>query len=277
MTSRAKSESQADGSPFKFRCVTLNLAGLQGDWFEKREKLVIQELKALKPDIVCLQETTIHQGERIYNQAQAICKGIGLHGIAFTPYGNLIEVISHDQGGIAILSRWPFLSVRNLRLPPGHDDPSDARVALNVTVASPGGELSFITTHLSWRENESEIRLIQLGLALESFAPDQARDSLSRTVLMGDLNATENEPVVRLANRRLKDAWRVLNPNQPGYTWTAEKAFSDLHPMPDRRLDYIFCSKDIEVETAEIVVKGKEHENPSDHFGVMADLTLKAA
>ena len=72
----------------------------------------------------------------IYNQAQAIGEAAGLNSVAFAPYGNPTEIMSPNQGGVAVISRWPIRATRNRRLPTAHDTPPDARVALLVTVAA---------------------------------------------------------------------------------------------------------------------------------------------
>src|ERR1700737_3471783 len=114
----------------KSRIVTINVAGTKDDWFEKRRDLVVQGLATQKPDVVCLQETTLSRGYAVYDQARDIGEAIGLPYVAFAPYGNPIEVMSHEQGGVGIISRWPIRRVRNRRLPAAHENPPDSRVAL---------------------------------------------------------------------------------------------------------------------------------------------------
>ena len=48
--------------------------------------------------------------------------------------------------------------------------------------------------------------------------------------------------------------------------------------MPDRRLDYIFCPRDVKVDRAELVFNGSDGcEYASDHYGLLADLEWPAA
>lgn len=263
---------------FKLRCINLNIEGLKSGWFEGRGDRLIKALKAFKPDVVCLQEAAIKHGDGLYHQPREIAKAIGLKAVSFTPYGNPIEVMSPVQGGIAVLSRWPIISVRNRRLPAGHDVPPDARVALLVSVESPMGELDIVTTHLSWRSDEKEARLVQAGLILDSFTPSQWTGADARAILLGDFNATEDEPAVQLANQRLKDAYRACHPKEPGYTWSRENPLTkDVAGLPSRRIDYIFCPHNVNVLRADVVFNEPDEEPLSDHYGLLADLEWEKA
>jgi len=180
------------------RCVTLNLKGLGSDWFEARFNTLVEGLRPLNPDLVCFQETTIRNSRGIvYDQARSVGEAIGLPVSAFAPYGNPVEVMSFDQGGVGLISRWPIGDIRNRRLCPGHDRIQDVRVAMIVTLITPGGALRLATTHLSWKPEETEIRLMQMGMIVQEVLP-VSNDSKTRCILLGDFNATADEPAIRL-------------------------------------------------------------------------------
>ncbi|WP_373044786.1 endonuclease/exonuclease/phosphatase family protein [Vulgatibacter sp.] len=258
------------------RLVTFNLQGLAAGWFEGREQAVIEGLRRLDPDVVLLQEASIRYGSgvdnepRVYNQARAVGDGIGHHFCAFAPYGNPIETMSPQQGGLATVSRLPIVSVRSRRLPSGHRH--DGRVALLCSVQTSFGEIELVNTHLSWRPEETETRLVQLGLVLEEVAPAPWRDGTPRAVLAGDLNAEEGEAAIALARQRLRDAWRTLHPAGPGTTWATWNGLNRHPEMGDRRLDYVFCPPEVEVRRCEVVLDEADPHWPSDHFGVLAEL-----
>jgi endonuclease/exonuclease/phosphatase family metal-dependent hydrolase len=257
----------------RIRCATLNLQGLEHEWFEKRFHVVVNGLRKLRPDIVCLQECTVRYAGAVYNQAAEIGRGIGLKAVAFSPYGNPIEVMSPNQGGIAVISRWPILGVRHRPLPIGHDRPPDARVALLVTLDSPHGAIDVVTTHLSWMPAESPLRIAQLGMVLDEFSAADWVSPTARAVLMGDLNATEDEPAIELVCERLQDSYRSLHPDEPGYTWMRSNPMNrGWKNMPNRRLDYIFCPKDVKVRRAEVILNDPAPVFASDHFGLFAEL-----
>lgn len=257
----------------RIRCATLNLQGLEHEWFEKRFHVVVEGFRKVRPDIVCLQECTVRYAGAVYNQAAEIARGIGLRAVAFSPYGNPIEVMSPNQGGIAVISRWPILGVRHRPLPIGHDRPPDARVALLVTLDSPDGAIDVVTTHLSWMPAESPLRIAQLGMVLDEFSAADWVSPRSRALLMGDFNATDDEPAIELACERLQDAYRALHPREPGYTWIRTNPMNKRwKDMPDRRLDYIFCPKKVKVRRADVILNKPAPIFASDHFGLFAEL-----
>jgi endonuclease/exonuclease/phosphatase family metal-dependent hydrolase len=264
----------------KTRIVTLNLAGMKDDWFEKRRDLVVKGLAACKPDIVCVQETTITRGYAVYDQARDVGEAIGLPVTAFAPYGNSIEIMSSEQGGVAIMSRWPMIRVRNRRLPAAHENPPDARVALFATFEAPEGEIKVVTTHLSWEPESTQMRMMQMGLILDDLFQSQPVDPHTRLVLTGDLNAVESEPVINLINECLRDSYRHHNPDDKGYTWSTRNPLTGRFPIADRRLDYIFCPSGAEINKAELVLNNENDEKlgfASDHFGVLVDIDWSEA
>jgi endonuclease/exonuclease/phosphatase family metal-dependent hydrolase len=260
------------------RVVTLNLWGLNG-WFEGRAAAVQEGLRALAPDIACFQEATIRSRDgEVYHQAVALGEALGLRTSAFAPYGNPAETMSPLQGGVAIISRWPIRVVENRRLPTGHAA-HDHRVAQIATLAAPGGDLRVVATHLSWRQEESEIRLVQAGVLLDYLARCRWCGPEGRLIFAGDLNATEDEPAIQLTSERLKDAFRAAHPTDPGYTWVRQNPLTRPVPpsAPDRRIDYIFCSREARVFSCRVVLDQPSPTYPSDHFGVFAELDFPGA
>jgi len=239
------------------------------NWREKREALVLDGLARLKPDVVCFQEATVRYEPVLYDQAQAIGEAIGLPFTVFSPYGNVVETMSREQGGIAVIGRWPIRLARHRRLPPGHGANTDARVALLVSFQAPSGNFDVVTTHLSWRPEELEVRLVQMGLVAGEFSRADWDKAGARAVLVGDFNAIEKEPAILLLSDCLTDAFRAFSPNDPGYTWVPENPYAGEWPFPPRRLDYIFCSRGTQILAAEVVLQAPP---VSDHFGLLAEL-----
>ncbi|MEB3284573.1 MAG: endonuclease/exonuclease/phosphatase family protein [Candidatus Sericytochromatia bacterium] len=258
-------------SPHVVRALTLNVAGLEREWFQGRAERLCAGLTAVEPDLVFLQETGIRGGTDCHDQAAWIGEWLGLNAWVFVPYGNPEEQFSPEQGGIAILSRWPLLSVEERRLPPGLQAP-DHRTALLASVAHPAGTIHTVSTHLSWRENESTRRHEQVVALL-----DRAQDKAwmrhgARFILAGDLNATEDETCVTFLREHLQDAYRQLHPGQDGFTWDRDNPYAGNYPSPSRRLDYIFVD-----HACRVLASGRALHTPtwvaSDHYAVWADLT----
>ena len=256
----------------RVRCVTINLKGLDYGWFEGRSDALIDGLRQHDPDIVCFQESTICQHTPIYNQARDIGAALGLENCIFGPYGNPAEIVTHDQGGIALISRFAISDVRGRRLPPGHRGQSDARSALFVLLHSPRGELGVITTHLSWRPEEAEVRLMQMGLLLSEISRNPWAPSSEKVILLGDLNATSEEPAIQAIFEHMKDAFCVAHPNEPGYTWSSRNPLTREVNLADRRIDYIFSDRNATIRTCDVILDKPTPVFPSDHFGIFAEL-----
>lgn len=259
------------------RCVTFNVAGMRDDWLERRFDVAVRGLAPLTPDIVCLQEATVRGHGRVYRQASAVGDALGLPYGAFAPYGNAIEVMSHERGGVAMVSRWPIRYVENIRLPEGSFHATDNRVASIATVMAPGGDLTVVTVHLSWREEEEELRLVQLGIVMDYLAHAGLLAADARVLLCGDFNATDREPVVQLASESLVDSFRAFNPKAAGHTWVKANPLTGDWPMPDRRLDYIFSPPKARVEEVRVVLDRPDPIFASDHFGLFAAIELPQA
>lgn len=258
------------------RILTLNLQSLANGWFEARAAAVNAALRRLKPDILCLQEVTVcHQGTGLYDQARAVADACGLGFVAFDTYGPPDDIRAEQQQGLAIAARWPFRRVSDRRLPSAPHDRPDGRVAMLCQVMHPEGDIDVVTTHLAWRSDEDVTHLMQADLLLDVFHRQGFGRGGHRGVLAGDLNATEDEPVIRRLGASLLDAYRAMHPESPGHTWLKSCPYTVGWSMPSRRLDYVFVPKDARIRQAEVVMDGPEAGGvwPSDHAAVLVDLT----
>ncbi|MDB5100979.1 MAG: putative secreted protein [Cyanobacteria bacterium RYN_339] len=253
------------------RVMTLNLAGMEKEWFEGRAERLCAGLTPLAPDVLALQEAGVRGGVDFHHQVSLIGEWLDLDVQVFIPYGNPEEVNSNEQGGVALLTRWPLVSVEERRLPPGNYPP-DSRTALLATIDHPEGRLHVVNTHLSWRPDEAHVRLNQLITILDRAQDEGWLHRPERFVLLGDLNATEDEPVIDLLERHLVDTFRAHHPTEPGYTWESENPYSGGYPSPKRRLDYIFVDRDATVSASGRALHTREWV-ASDHYAVWADLS----
>ena len=93
-------------------------------------------------------------------------------------------------------------------------------------------------------------------------------------VLTGDFNAEPDAAPIRLLTGRLTlegrrgnlmDAWALLHPDEPGFTWE-----------PRERIDYIFVSPSVRVHEIALAATEPNAEGvyPSDHCGLIAELGI---
>ena len=253
------------------RILTLNLKGLESDWHEKRRPLLIEPLARLELDVLALQEVAIFK-EPFYHQALDLCHMLGMTSVAYAPYGNPAEVLSPEQGGVALIARWPLELVENRRLPPGLRRP-DNRVALLATIMQPPRPLHLAVTHLSWPPEESLQRQRQLDTILTRARDYGWLSPPERFILAGDLNAPPDDPGLEAANTQLVDAWMQCHPHDPGHTWSHTNPLTGDYPLPSRRLDYLFVDPATQIQDVRLVFDDPASGFVSDHFGLMAQLS----
>ena len=263
------------------RVVSLNLWGRNGAWADRRSVL-IDGFRALRPDLVALQEV-IKNDE--YDQMIDLL-GPGFH-------------IAHQKGrgpegmGISVASRWPLGEVRELDLhvtPRTVDFPCTTLVA-EVFAPDPVGPLLFVNHFPNWQlnfEHERELQAVVAARVVEE------RTSLrnQHVVLVGDLDADPEATSIRFWSGRqslgdmsvcYRDAWESKHPGDPGHTYTPRNPLLWDWDWPFRRIDYIFvrCGEH-GGPTLVIAACARIFDEPingvwaSDHFGLVADLEIPA-
>lgn len=216
---------------------------------------IAQEIERGGADIVGLQEVDRNWGERsaFVDQAQWLSRRLGMH-VAFAPNLDRAPIDPDDprrQYGTAILSRFPILSSRNTLLPRPRG--GEQRGLLEAVVNIRGVRVRFANTHL--QHNSAEERLAQTRRIAELLG-----DAKEPTVLVGDLNAVPTAAELAPLWPHFDDAW-VLGGTGTGETYPAE--------APDRRIDYVLLTRDIEVRQAVVLASPA-----SDHLQLVADLAV---
>jgi endonuclease/exonuclease/phosphatase family metal-dependent hydrolase len=267
-----------------FRVATLNIWNVCGPWPE-RLRAIRHELATLDADVIGLQEV-LRPGAGIDgpDQAQAIAEGFG-YVVAFGSARD--EPI---QFGNAILSRWPIGRVEVERLPAVGTD--ESRCLLYTEIDAPFGRLPIAVTHLNWKLDEGHVRQEQLR-----FVTDRIRALAPAAdfppILVGDLNAPPDADEIRflrglcaLGGRSVYhyDAFLCAGGGGPGTTFApSTNPFAAFSHEPDRRIDYVM------IQGPDDRGRGKplsarvcfdqpfEGVLPSDHYGVIAELSTGAA
>ncbi len=272
----------------RLRVLTYNLLH-DGGWsgfFEsgthlgKRLEMTIQELRRLQPDIIALQEAS--DSRKHGNIPQRIAETLG-YQLVFAPateriFGlslidKLITAAIGFKEGPAILSRYPISASEVYDLPRCQSR-LDPRILLRAEIAAPDGPVQIFSAHTT---KGDDCQLQRIG---ELFRDHQGT---GRAILMGDLNAGEQSPVLMGWQKEpgLIDVFRAANPGVSGGTvW--QNIYVDW-PTTDRRVDFIFVLNEgtesspvVHSSTLAFDQPGRLPNGdtlwPSDHRGVVADL-----
>jgi endonuclease/exonuclease/phosphatase family metal-dependent hydrolase len=234
---------------------TLNVRHTADRWRE-RAPLLVEQLVALDPDVVALQEV-----RRFPDQARWITQEAGDRqaGGRERPWAVRTDYKTgwkRAWEGIALLSRLPVTGHGRRALG------ADGRVAQRVTVElADGRPLDVYNTHLA--DGDVDLRTAQARrlLAWMDERPDTAQ------VVVGDLNSRPGSAPVRDMTGRLRSAYAVVHRSEPPRTAVGGGV-----------LDYVFVNDLVEVVDAWVAFDRPSPSDPallpSDHFGVAAGLRL---
>ena len=241
------------------RLATLNLRNTADRW-RARRGLLVRQLVALAPDVIAVQELRI-----LPDQARWIAGAVARASGGTLRYDRYRRPKSGPAGlweGIGVLSRVPVVSTA------WRDLGAQGRVVQLVTVRPPeGGELDVYNAHLG--VGGEALRSAQAQRLLDWI--DDRRPGPA--VVLGDLNARPGSPTIELLSSRLRSAHLAFHGCEPARTV----------PTPLRRryvgegsvLDYILVNELVHVTHARLAFDEVEGDLcASDHFGVVADLTV---
>ena len=163
----------------------------------------------------------------------------------------------YDGGeyGEAVLSKYSFISTRNVALP--YTKGNEPRAALEITtVLKSGDTISFIGTHLD-HLNEDTDRISQVKELNKVFTKNKYP-----TILTGDLNDIPNSNAIKILEKFWKASYKKSNP---------KLTFPSNNPI--QKIDYVLLSprkkwKVLKTETICDTIA-------SDHCGYLVTLELK--
>jgi endonuclease/exonuclease/phosphatase family metal-dependent hydrolase len=263
----------------RVRVLTWNLWWHFGPW-EARQPAILDTLRRVDADVVCLQEVWEHTGGA--NQAADLAGALGYHHVYAS--GHSFEY-GEERIGNAVLSRWPIASSETCALP-APEGLDEMRVALRADVDGPRGPLEAFVTHLNWRMDQSHVRVLQVRALCEFVARTRSRRTFP-PVLCGDFNAEPDSDEIRMLTglsavavpkQVFVDAWRARGDGAGTTFVPTANEFAALDLEPDRRLDYVFAGFPRPSGAGHVVavrLVGTEPVGgilPSDHYGVCAEL-----
>lgn len=266
--------------------VTFNMMGL-GEPLARRMELIYRGLRALRPDIVGLQEVCTLEGGGAANQAEMLAERLGL---GYRWAWERAKGLGGELGeGLAILSRHRIRAQAAQPLPTAEG----SRIVMMVELELPNGAIRCFNTHLDYHPShgpQRERQVLRLDEIIRSYSDDVP------AIVMGDFNATPDHDEIRFLRGRhtiegrrahYHDTYaRARTLEDPsGMTWARRNSFTRRWWWleADRRIDYIFLTSISpeglgEVRSCRVVLDQPDDEGlyPSDHFGVLAEIWLLA-
>ena len=173
-----------------------------------------------------------------------------LTGLPYFFFAKAIEFTGKGPYGNGLLSRYPILDAESIPIPDPeprkYDGYYETRCVLKAKLA---GGITVLACHfgLNPDEQENAVATICQHLADE------------KCILMGDFNVLPEDPVLDPIRARMKDTADLFG--HPLLSFPSD--------APDRKIDYIFVSKDVEVLTADILAIVA-----SDHRPHTAEITI---
>ena len=242
--------------------------------------MVTEELRALAPDVIALQEAS--RTRRAGVVARRLAESLGYQYVfepattrltPITPLNRLIVTLLGFAEGLAVVTRFPIASSEVYELPVCRNRIAP-RILLRVDVATPWGPFPVFNTHTSSEPCQVE-RITEIVRDARLSGP---------FVVTGDFNMTETSETMQSLRRwgRLIDAFRTAHPDASGATvyqrpWAATSTVS-------RRVDFILvgglqdagrsvCGSRVIADTPRRYPDGRTLW-ASDHYGVLADLDV---
>lgn len=236
-----------------------------------RMHTIIDVLRKLSPDVICLQEVAANhpelEGGASANQFRQLAGAFGGFHPVIEPTSEIYQNNLPRQFGNLLLSKYRITQVHRYLLPwpPDPEHPAGMPRGLIETVLdAPGGKLRMLTTHLEYYSPVQRLAQVRHIKYLHWEACERARifhpdASLSApfqlgfrpgsAIYCGDFNLEPGSPDYQelLAEDAgalpLVDAWQARHPN------TARAPTAGLHGFdwPDRPLccDYFFVTDDL--------------------------------
>ena len=248
------------------RVLTLNCWSERFD-FEKRWPILARELRALRPDVACLQEVFKTK------KAEALRKSLNAS----------ICVEGPKKSGLVILSNSKCVASGSIAYKAKSPHENYGRYALWARLKIGGAEWDFFNTHLSWRPEDASTREQQVSELRDWI--DEKNSGARPVVVTGDFNtiSQSNEMQFLLGKKWIyvsrEGRARVIKAHRPFQdtfsagpnTWSYSNSYTLRADLPERRIDYILRGQVTGPGPSRVCFNRPNEEKnfPSDHFGVM--------
>lgn len=242
----------------RLRIMTYNVHSCIGTDGRHAPSRIAEVIAAYDPDVIALQELDVGKARtKRLDQPHEIARELNMH-FHFHPAIELEE----ERYGDAVLSRYP-MHLRHAGGLPTYPARRHLprRGALWVSVQANPAEIQVINTHLGLHRLE---RLAQTD-SLLGHEWMSHKDCRMPLIVCGDFNAPPGSRVYRRYLATLRDVQRSIRRSRP------RKTFPSHYPLI--RIDHIFVSSDIRVESVE-VPRTPLTRLASDHLPLIANLLV---
>ncbi|MFH9006695.1 endonuclease/exonuclease/phosphatase family protein [Streptomyces afghaniensis] len=262
------------------RLMTMNVLAPQYAGGPGRRAVLAREIERQDPDVLALQEVTpedvaalVDAGWHVAAHPRRSPDGVGAVLAARHPFGHTVTDPLRVTGRTARTS-WCGVVAAELRLP------------------EPFGTILVVHHKPSWPydyERERELQALATARLVERVTAERP---VRHTVLLGDFDATPEAASLRFLQGLqsldgmsicFQDAWSAVHPGEPGPTFSPANPLVRQGDMPealDRRIDYILLrcgphGPTLRVSSCRrVLVRPVDGVYASDHYGLVADLTL---
>jgi endonuclease/exonuclease/phosphatase family metal-dependent hydrolase len=277
----------------RLRVLTLNIWNRCGPHLQ-RAALIREGIRELAPDVIGLQEVVQATEGDMLDQLALLNEGLGYHGV----FGRTPLERGYPFGN-AVLSRWPIGKSDVFPLPRGGTD--QYRNVTYAEIDAPFGKLPFFTTHLNWKLHEGRVRAMQVREIADRVKALAPVDGFP-PIVTGDFNAEPESDEIRFMR-----GWTALGGDtvyfadchalvgdlrderggmrggmRGGATFCRRNPYAHPCREPDRRIDYVFVrgpddrGRGEPLESIVCFDRPSGEIWPTDHFGVLATLSIEA-
>ena len=261
------------------RVMTWNVWWRFGPDWRRRQDAIVATLRTVRPDVLALQETWgTDEGTQPDELAAALGGFAAFAAPSLPPVPEPPE--TPDQAGVrlgvGLVSRWPITAMRAVPLPTRHRP--EAPVSLVAVLAHPEGPLPVIVTCLEWEQAYGEDRIAQ-AQAVADLAADPALDGPAPVLVLGDLNAAPDSPVLQPLLATMTDAYAAGGGDPTAASLRSDHPSAPLEAteLIDRRIDHVLvrpgrAGMRVPATGARVVGEPVGGVDPSDHRAVVCDL-----
>lgn len=256
------------------KLLTLNCHSWQEENQLEKIKILARTIHEKSYDVIALQEvsqllTTKKLDHLIREDNFALVLLNELHALGSTAYQYVWDIahIGYNkyEEGVALLTKHPIIKHDSFFVTNSQDTNFwKTRKVVQASIDFHGKKLSFLTCHLGWWQDQEEPFQKQFDVLLEHLS------DYDQHILMGDFN---NEASVRregydyILENGFYDSYHLAKKKDAGITVKGSIDGWDFQ-AEDKRIDFIFVPKDIEVLSSHVIFNGTNRPIISDHFGV---------